>query len=333
MKSMSWPKCSLLFGLVLASAPAAPADDLIRARDFCYRQEYDSALAVVRAMCRCDTTDPAPYYWQASITQLLIYDSGNKELIDSFYALSDRAIAKARNRLRRDSRDAQAHFYVGVTQLNRANLLAWQQRRLLAFKTLLGVMPQLRTALAYDTTLADARFGIGVIEYFKANADRYVFGLGLLGSRKKAYQLVKAVADRECLLQPAAQFLHAYMLKEDGDYADAVRSCQALLLQYPGNRAALRLMRDAQYRGGMLSGAVATGRLVEQEVLHACPGSRYALSENWIVCGKAFAEAGLSDSARVRFDRVIALEPYTGEVPWLSTYVREAKQWRKKLGS
>ena len=330
---MSWLKCSLLLGVAFASALAAPAGDLIRARDFCYRQEYDSALAVVRAMRECDTTDPAPYYWQASITQLLIYDSGNKQLIDSFYALSDRAIAKARNRLSRDSRDAQAHFYIGVTQLNRANLLAWQQRRLPAFRTMFAVVPQLRAALAADSTLADARFGIGVIEYFKANADRYVFGLGLLGSRKKAYQLVKAVADHECLLQPAARFLLAYMLKEDGDYAGAVRSCQTLLLRYPCNRTALRTMRDAQYKGGMLSDAVATGRFIEQEVLRACPSSRYALSENWIMCGKAFAEAGQSDSARARFDRVIAWEPYAGEVPWLSNYVREAKRWRKKLGS
>jgi tetratricopeptide (TPR) repeat protein len=328
---MSWLKCSLLFGLAFTSAPAAPAGDLIRARDFCYRQEYDSALAVVRAMCRRDTTDPAPYYWQASITQLLIHDSGNKQLIDSFYVLSDRAVAKARDRLSRNSCDAQAHFYIGVTQLNRANLLAWQQRTLPAFKTLLGVMPQLRAALADDPTLSDAEFGIGVVEYFKANADRYVFGLGLLGSRKKAYQLVKTVADRECLLQPAAQFLHAYMLKEDGDYSGAVRSCQTLLLQYPCNRAALRLIRDAQYQGGMLSSAVATGRFLEQEVLRACPGSRYSLSENWIICGKAFAEAGQRDSARVRFDRVIAWEPYAGEVPWLANYVREARQWRKKL--
>jgi hypothetical protein len=328
---MSWLKCSLVLVLAFASAPAAPADGLIRARDLCYRQEYDSALAVVEAMSRCDTTDPAPYYWQASITQLLIYDSGNKQLIDSFYALSDRAVAKARGRLRCNSGDAQAHFYVGVTQLNRANLLAWQQRRFSAFRTLLGVTPQLRAALANDTTLADARFGMGVIEYFKANADRYVFGLGLLGSRQKAYQLVKTVADRECLLQPAAQFLHAYMLKEDGDYAGAVRSCQVLLFRYPRNRTALRMMRDAQYKAGMLSDALATGRLVEQEVLRACPGSRYALSENWIMCGKAFAEAGLGDSARASFDRVIAWEQYAGDVPWLANYVREAKRWRKKL--
>jgi len=198
-------------------------------------------------------------------------------------------------------------------------------------RTLFAVTPQLRAALADDSTLADARFGIGVIEYFKANADRYVFGLGLLGSRQKAYQLVKAVADRECLLQPAARFLYGYMLKEDGDYVGAVRSCQNLLIQYPCNRTALRMMRDAQYKAGKFSDAVATGRIVEQEVLRACPGSRYALSENWIICGKAFAGAGQDDSARVRFDRVIAWEPYAGEVPWLANYVREAKQWRKKL--
>ena len=109
---MSWPKYSLLVGLAFVSAQAAPSGDLIRARDFCYQQNYDSALAVVRAMSSSDTTDPAPYYWLASITQLLIHDSGNKRLIDSFYALSDRAVAKAQKRLGRNSRDAQAHFYI-----------------------------------------------------------------------------------------------------------------------------------------------------------------------------------------------------------------------------
>jgi len=121
------------------------------------------------------------------------------------------------------------------------------------------------------------------------------------------------------------------MLKEDGDCAGAVRYCRKLLDRYPDNRTALRLMRDAQYRGGMLSAALATGRRVEQEVLRATPGNRYALSENWVVCGKAFAQLGQTDSARVRFDRVIAWEQYADEVPWLPDYVREAKQWLKKL--
>jgi tetratricopeptide (TPR) repeat protein len=325
------PKSSLLLALACAAAAGMDPADFIRARDFGYRHQYDSALAITSAAIARDASDPAGYYWQAGILQLLVHDSGNRQFADSFYVLSDKAVAKARERLSLDPGDAQAHFCFGMTQLNRADLLTWQQRSLAGFRVLFEVTPHLNTALANDSSLTGARLGIGAVEYFKTSADRYVLGLGLLGSRKRAYRLVTAVADSEGMLQPAAQFLLAYMLKEDGDCDGAVRYCQKLLEQYPGNRTAMRLMRDAQYRGGMSSAAIATGRRIEQEVLSACPGNRYALSENWIVCGKAFARLGQSDSARERFDRVISWEPYIGEVPWLSHYVREARQWRKKL--
>lgn len=326
----SWLRSSLL--LALAVSPGlALTSDAIRARDFCYRQEYDSACAVVRAKLLADPSDPAGLFWQASIVQLLIYDYGNLTLADSFYSLSDRAAAVCRRNLGRNPHDARAHFYLGMIQLNRAMFLGWQQRPLAAFKVVLGVAPQLSAALADDSTLSDARFGIGAVEYFKASADRYVLGLRLLGSKKKAYRLVSAVADRGGLMQTAAEFLLAYMLKEDGDATGALRYCRRLLGKYPGNRSAMRLMRDTYYKSGNYELTLATGRRLEEEVLKFCPGNRHALSENWVICGKAFARVGKKDSARARFQRVVAWAPYAGEVPWLSDYVREAKQWLKKL--
>ena len=324
-------KSSLLLALAFAAAVGMSPADITRARDFGYRQQYDSALAITSAAIASDPSDPAGLYWRASLIQLLNYDSVDKSLADSFHALSDRTVALCRGNLQRNPDDALAHFYLGMIQLNRATFLGWQQRGLSAFKVLFGVAPQLNAALAADPTLTDAQLGIGVVEFFKAGANRYVLGLSLFGSKKKAFRLVTPVADQDGALQPAAQLLLAYMLKEDGDCAGAVRYCRKLLDRYPDNRTALRLMRDAQYRGGMLSAALATGRRVEQEVLRATPGNRYALSENWVVCGKAFAQLGQTDSARVRFDRVIAWEQYADEVPWLPDYVREAKQWLKKL--
>jgi len=327
-----WLKSGLLLALTFAAAAGMDPLDVTRVRDFGYRQQYDSALAITSVAIARDPSDPAGLFWRASLIQLLVYDSVDKSLADSFHALSGRTVALCRRNLQSNPDDAQAHFYLGMIQLNRATFLGWQQRTVSAFKVLFGVTPHLNAALAADPTLTDARLGIGVVEYFKAGASRYTLGLSLLGSRKKALRLVTPVADHDGALQPAAQLLLAYMLKEAGDAAGAVRYCQRLLDRYPDNRTALRLMRDAQYRGGMLSAALATGRRVEQEVLRATPGNRYALSENWVVCGKAFAQLGQKDSARARFDRVIAWEPYAAEVPWLPNYVREAKQWRKKLG-
>jgi tetratricopeptide (TPR) repeat protein len=325
-------KSSLLLALFVAAGAANPAD-IAHSQDLAYRQQYDSALAITAAAIARDGSDPAAYYWQGSIIQLVINDLGRGELVDSFYKLSDRAVALCRKRLGRNPCDAEAQFYYGMTQLNRARQLGWQRRTLSALRTCFDVNPHLNAALRLDPSLTDARLGLGVIEYFKVSANRYVGGLGVFGSRKKAYSLVTAVAEDDGMLGPAARFLLAYMLNEDGDCAGALYQCRKLLGRYEGNRLALRHMRDALYKAERYSEAVKLGAQIDSILSKACADNKYGMAENWIVCGKAYAQMGLKREARERFDYVIAWEPYQTGVPWLPHYVCEAKQWRKKLGS
>ena len=330
---MSWLKCSLLLVPLVAAGAANPAD-IAHSQDLAYRQQYDSAMAITAAAIVHDGSDPAGYYWQGSIIQLVINDLGRGELVDSFYKLSDRTVALCRQRLGRNPRDAEAQFYYGMTQLNRARLLGWQRRTLSALRTCFDVNPHLNAAMAIDPSLTDARLGLGVIEYFKVSAGRYVPVLGgMFGSRKKAYSLVTAVADDEGMMGPTAQFLLAYMLKEDGDCAGALNHCRKLLSRYAGNRLVMRHMRDVLYRAERYSEAVQVGAEIDSVLPRACSDDKYAMSENWIVCGKAYVQLGDKAKARERFDRVIAWEPYQADVPWLAQYVREAKKWRAKLGS
>jgi tetratricopeptide (TPR) repeat protein len=189
----------------------------------------------------------------------------------------------------------------------------------------------LNAALERDSSLTDARLGLGMIEYFKAASTRYTLGLRLLGSRKKAYAAIRPVADGEGLLKPAAEVMIAYMLKEDGDYEAALGYCRRLLAVYPGNRSAQRLTRDALFKGGQYAAAVRVGAELDSALPKAFTDDKYCIAENWVVCGKAYALMGMKEEARARFNRVIAWEPYQADVPWLPHYVREAKQWRKKL--
>jgi hypothetical protein len=333
LKSKSLLKSSLLLGL-LAAVAAANQADIVRAQDLAYRQQYDSAIAITSAIIFRDSSDPAGYYWQGSILELVINDLGRKALVDSFYRLSDRAVALCRQRLGRNASDAKAQFYYGMTQLNRARLLGWQKRTLPALRTCFDVNPHLNAALALDTTLTDARLGLGVIEYFKVSAGRYVPILGgLFGSRKKAYSLVTAVADDEGMMAPTARFLLAYMFKEDGDCVGALGECSKLLSRYAGNRLVMRHMRDALYKAERYSEAVQVGAEIDSVLPRVTSDNKYAMSENWIVCGKSYAMMGMDEEARKRFDCIIAWEPYQDDVPWLAQYVREAKKWRAKLGS
>jgi len=123
----------------------------------------------------------------------------------------------------------------------------------------------------------------------------------------------------------------AYMLKEDGDVDGAVGYCQRVLASYPGNRSIMRMMRDAFYKANRHSEAVKVGVEIDSALPKAFRDNKYAQAENWIVCGKSYAQMGQKEEARKRFNRVIAWESYQDDVPWLPRYVREAKQWLKKL--
>jgi tetratricopeptide (TPR) repeat protein len=305
--------------------------DMVRAQDFAYRQQYDSALAVTSAAIAADRSNPVPYYWQAAILQLLIDDSGRSWLADSFFSLSDRAIALCRQRLARNRSDAEAHLCYGMTQINRASFLGFQQRLVPALRVLLDVTPHLNAALALDSGLSDARFGLGMVEYFMAKSDRYFPGLRL-GSRRKAYSLVKPLADGAGLRQPAAELVIAFMLKEDGHYDAALGYCRRVLTVYPGNRSALRLMRDILFDARRYADVVQVGAELDSALIKVFPDNRYGLAQNWVVCGKAYAQMGEKLRARELFNRVIAWAPYQADVPWLPQYVRQAKWWQRRLG-
>jgi len=328
---MSSLKSSLLLALFFAVAVGMSTADINRARDLSYRQQYDSALAITSAAIAGNPSDPAGYYWQASVIQLLINDSGRGGLADSFFALSDRAVALCQRTLAKDNNDAQAHFYFGMTQMNRSSFLGWQQQSLSAFRVSRGVAPHLNAALARDSSLAEARLGLGMMDYLMAMSSRYTLGLRVAGSRKKAYAAIKPMADCSGPLEGAAQMMMAYMLKEDGDVDGAVGYCRRLLASYPGNRSTLRMMRDAFYKANRYADVIRVGAEIDSALPKAFRDNKYGMAENWIVCGKAYAQMGQKEEARKRFDRVIAWEPYQADVPWLPRYVREAKQWRKKL--
>ena len=113
---------------VLFAMPAV-AGSVPRAVSFGYAQQYDSAWSVLSQVPENDSLAPLAAFWRAALVQMLLYDSGNPALADSFYRLSDRALEVCRNQLRACPANAQAHLFFGLTQLNRANCQGWQRSR------------------------------------------------------------------------------------------------------------------------------------------------------------------------------------------------------------
>jgi len=323
---------ALLLGAAQGGAASGVSGPLARRIvDYSYRQEYDSAGAMVGGLIAGEPESPAGLFWQATLIQLLIYDSGNIGLADSFQALCDRTTALCVSRLRRSHDDAAAHFYLGMVRLNRARFEGWQQNNGAAFKTMLGVSSELRAALALDSSLVDAWFGLGMVEYFRSQSSRYTLGLHLLGSTKQAYKMVRRTAGSDGAFRPAAEFSLAYMMKQDGNYPEAESACKVLLAEYPGNRSATRMLRDAYYKQGDYARAVKLAPVVDSLIRSSFPGNLYGRAENWVVSARSWFELGQRDSARACVDRIIGLGPHEADVPWLPTYLRQARELKAKL--
>jgi tetratricopeptide (TPR) repeat protein len=323
------PRHSPGFLFLLAAGAAAAITfppEVGRSVEYSYRQQYDSAGIEVQRLLARDPSDPVGTFGLASLLQLYIYDSGRDELSDSFYLLCDKTIVLCRRRLRTNTRDAAARFYAGMTLLNRARYLAWQGRASAALKAMLGVIPELNAALDLDPGAVDAWFGLGMVEFFKSQSSRYTLGLPVLGSRRKAREMVSRAAAGDGIFRTAAQQALAFMLKEDEDFAACEQVSRALLSRYPGNRSALRTLRDSYLKAGRFMRAIETGRTVDRLVRASFPDNLYGLSENWIVTAKAWNRLGLKDSARVYADSVLAYEQQAGEVPWLKTYIPQARE-------
>jgi len=331
---LRWPdgaRVRVAVGLfaVLFAMPVV-AGSVHRAVSLGYAQQYDSAWATLARVSERDTLAPLVAFWRAALVQMLLYDSGDPALADSFHRTSDRALAACRERLRTHPDDARAHLLFGLTQLNRANCQGWQRSRLRAVMTLNSASRSLGRAVALDSTLADGWFGLAAIEYVRVNADRYALGLGLLGSRKRAYRMIARSLDGEGWLANAAGFMLAYMHKEDGEFEQAVEVCERILRQYPENRTGLRLLRDTYLAAGRWEDALQVAGRLDSSITRDFPGNRYGRSENRLVAMKAWDGLGLQDSALAYADRIIAWSRYERQVPWLDRYVAEARQYRRR---
>jgi hypothetical protein len=331
---LQFARALALVTALVAAAPAAPAPDslLEAAVRAGYDQDYRQAMGLLAQVPAVGDAAPAVAFWRAALVQLLLYDSGDPVLADSFYRLSDRAAAAAESCLAAEPDNPAANVFLGMTQLNRANLQGWQQQRWQALRTMLGVERFFRRAYGLDSTLADARLGLGIIEYFKATVDRYLFGLKLFGSRDRAYRLLEGALTDDARLRDAGEFVLTYMRKEDGEYDLAAGHSLAILRRHPGNRTALRMLREVRLKAGDYRLVLMLGQHIEASIRASYPRNRYGLAENRIAMAKAWAGLGEPDSVVALCDSIIAWEPVQDSVPWLRSYVAEARSLRRRAG-
>jgi tetratricopeptide (TPR) repeat protein len=228
-----------------------------------YNLDHDKALAEFRRAAEADPGDPAAYRAIAGITWLnLLFTRGalsSDEFLSSlpesnsaapppppdvaaaFRENSDRSIELAEAQIRRQPRDAGAHFNLGAARgLLAAYTVTVEGSLFGAVRLARGAFKAMEQVLVLDPSRKDASFFTGSYRYAVANLSsvkRWMAYLaGFSGGRDVAIRMLEESAAYPSDVQSDARVLLVLVYNKERRYDDALRMLEGLRRDFPGNR-------------------------------------------------------------------------------------------------
>jgi hypothetical protein len=221
-------------GLTAGVAVAQLYDRILDADFAGVRQQLPAACGDAPAEA-CRVLDALSVWWEIALEP----ESRLRDV--AFSRTVDEAIAATTAWTAREPERAEAWFYAGAAYGARAQWRILRQERLAAARDGKRIKETLERALLLDPGLDDARFGIGLYEYYAdlaPSALRVLRWLLLLpgGDRARGLQQIEAARERGVLVRGEASYqLHLIYLWYEKRAREALTIVQALQQRYPAN--------------------------------------------------------------------------------------------------
>jgi tetratricopeptide (TPR) repeat protein len=260
--------CAALVAVTAGPAVANPESQALRAKaaSHLYNLEHDLALTTFRQAVAADPQDPGAYRGLASSLWLSItFRRGNMTVDDylgrpnkpnnsplpnpplestaGFREAVERAIAIARQRIRQNPADADAHYQLGAAVALRASYTATVEGSVLgAFRAAREAYDEHETVMSLQPQRKDAGLIVGTYRYIVAalalplRMVAYVVGFG--GGKERGIKLIEDAAAYGGDNQTDARFALILVYNREKRYDDALRQLGLLRDRYPRNRLA-----------------------------------------------------------------------------------------------
>jgi tetratricopeptide (TPR) repeat protein len=273
--------------IAAAAVPARgnPESEALRAKaaDHTYNLEHDAALAVFRQAVAADPQDAGAYRGLASSLWLSItFRRGNMtvddylgrpnkpntnplpppppETVAGFRDAIDKAIALARQRIAKNSKDADAHYQLGAAIGLRASYSATVEGSVMsAFRAAREAYDEEEKTLALQPQRKDAGLIVGTYRYIVAalalplRVVAYVAGFG--GGKEKGIKQIEDAAAYGGDNQTEARFALILLYNREKRYDDALKVLATLRERYPRNRLAWLESGSTALRAGRAADA------------------------------------------------------------------------------
>jgi tetratricopeptide (TPR) repeat protein len=224
-----------------AAAPLRGVEGLARAYRAILDADFEAAEELIAEACppapdeACQTLEATRLLWRIQI------DPEQTELDARFTAAVDRAIAAAEAWAGREPESAEAWFYVGGAYGARVQFRVLRRQHVGAARDGKAIKQALDRALALDPALTDAKFGLGLYEYYAdvaPTAAKVLRFLLLLPGGDRARGLARmrdAQREGALLSDEAAYQIHLVLLWYENKPREGLELLQALGARHPRN--------------------------------------------------------------------------------------------------
>jgi tetratricopeptide (TPR) repeat protein len=309
-----------LVGIFLAVAvgrgygqsPPPPGLDgeILKGIDRLFLQDYDGAMSLFRGVSRAYGDHPAGYLLQAGVlqTEAMDYEAlVERSVFDSLLSLAEE---KARHVIERHPDDALGYFYLGSVYGSHSFADAAEGDWYGAATSAMASVSQFEDALERDSTLDDAKLGIGTYYYWKSRQMAFLTWIPFIGDdREEGIRLIEETIRRGRYNRYAAMTSLISIFLDAEQYAKAITVSEKALAEYPENRLFLWGLATAHERLGHGGQAIAAYR----QLLRSIAGDARANPYNELVCRVNLARlewhAGRREEARNLLAPVLGRSP------------------------
>jgi tetratricopeptide (TPR) repeat protein len=198
---------------------------------------YDLVAVIFRELYHQDLLDTTYYARDSFLTNQRKVDipPANRQKIED---LTDKVIALADERIKNNSRDANAYFARGYARgLHAAFITLADHSFYGAARQGLAARSDSESALKIDPDYYDANMAIGIQQFAVASLPRFVrmvVGIaGVGGNKEKGLNLLKIAASKGTVTPVEARTTLSLFLRHDGRYPEALAVQHGLATEYP----------------------------------------------------------------------------------------------------
>jgi tetratricopeptide (TPR) repeat protein len=287
---------TILLSGILGTGPSVIANaqsGALRARGAAqiYNLDRDEALASFREAVNADPEDPAAYRGLATALWLSVtFRRGNMtvddylgrvskppafaapppaETVAAFRQATEKAISLARDRIRQNPRDADAHYQLGAAVGLRASYAATVDGSMMgAFRAAREAFSEHEQVLELDPRRKDAGLIVGTYRYIVSALAlpvrwmAYVVGFG--GDKERGLRMIEEAAAYGGDNQDDARFALVLLYNREKRYDDALTELAGMRKRYPGNRLAWLEGGSTALRAGQFADAE---RLLDEGII------------------------------------------------------------------